>query len=300
MAIWQRLAAMEGADKAGAATDQQQAAHIQIALEQVAHGDLASARQILVEAFGPEAVEAPGLRAPLARQAIVTVKTEATLRTLRLTLADYREPAAVTGLLDQAAESLRGLPEIQISTGPDWLALALPYQSMVELNDLQARAATALSGSAAELALLIVTLKTDQSSLLDEETTFQITSRYTERVDLKQPGIAWEQMARQLEGTAPHALAGIDEAGQAQLAQVQHALWTADAADWRTLADQSRAEYSVELGAKGPARQWLVPAGTDRTMVAEVSSWRYDRLLMSAARVIFVVLLVSFVIWRLA
>jgi hypothetical protein len=84
------------------------------------------------------------------------------------------------------------------------------------------------------------------------------------------------------------------------LAHLQQILWSGDAAAWRDLANASRAEYAVEMPQAGLSRQWVVPAGTTRTMAADSVALRYDRILGICAAGAFALAVIAFVVWRWA
>jgi hypothetical protein len=297
-----RLAALEPSQQAGAGAEQQRAARLQVAAQQVAHGDLQSARCILAETYGQDTAQVSGAAPPLANQAVVAMETRPKQRTIRLTLGDYREPVAVNALLDSAAVELQAVHEAKISYGTDWLEIALPYAQIADLANLQRRLAAALPADP-ELALLATALQSDQTTLEIQETGTRRAALYTERADLEAARKVWEERADRLAAAASVAeeqanKQADDTQPAVQLARLQHILWTADAANWRALAEASRAEYSVHMEQAGLSRAWVVPGGSSRVMTAESSAWRYERLLAVVVASTLLVALAAYVVWR--
>jgi hypothetical protein len=295
-----RLAAIEPSVQIGAGTEQQQATQLQVAAQQIAHGDRESARRTIAEMYGQDAAEVPGAARPLAEQAVLVVTTQPGQRLIRLTLGDFREPVAVAAMLDGAAEAIRGVRGVQVSSATDWLAVTLPYADLAGLTSLEHSIAGALPDDP-ELALLAAMLKTDQTSLLVDEGAYQRGSHYAERADLQAVQDTWEGLAAHIDSAAQAKQpAAQDQGSAAQLARLQEILWSGDAAAWRALTEASRAEYSVEMPQAGLSRQWVVRSGAARSMAADSVVWRYERILAIGAGGGLALALIAFIVWRWA
>jgi hypothetical protein len=301
-----QLATVQTPENAAAAATQQAGARLQAAALQIDAGQLADARRIISDTFGLAVVEPAGLRPPMAGQALLSVDTGPSHRTMRLTLSDYREPAAVKTLVSDAANAVKGVRNVATASGPDWLELDIPYADLSALSSAQREVAAALPGTS-ELALLSAALTADRASLMLEETPYRRTWRYTEQIDLHAAQQTWEKLAARLEAAAQApgaATAGqpgtpsLDGTNAAQLAHIQQALWTADAAAWRSLATASRAEYRLDIPRAGAPRAWVALLNAPRTMTTESAAWRYDRFMLIGGGVVLLALILSFVIWR--
>ncbi len=295
-----RLAAIDPTAQAGAGSEQQQATRLQVAAEQIALGDQESARQTIAAMYGQDAAEVTGAARPLAEQAVLVVQTRPGQRLIRLTLGDFREPVAVEAMLDRAAEAIRDVPGVQVSSATDWLALKLPYTDLANLTGLQHSIGAALPTNP-ELALLAAMLSTDQTSFDVDEKPYQRRSHYVERADLQAVRATWESLADRIDSAAQarqEAAQGQD--ATAQLAQLQTVLWTRDASAWRSLAAASRAEYSIALPQAGLSRQWVVQAGAARIMAADSVALRYERILGIGAGGALALAVIAFVVWRWA
>ena len=295
-----RLAAIEPSAQTGAGAEQQQATRLQVAAQQIAHGDRESARRTIAEMYGQDAAEVPAAARPLAEQAVLVVKTQPGQRLIRLTLGDFRETVAVGAMLDRAAEAIRSVPGVQVSSATDWLAVTLPYADLAGLTSLEQSIAGALPDDP-ELALLAAMLKTDQTSLQVDESAYQRQSDYTERAALQTVRETWEDLADHIDRAAQAKQQAAEGQGAAaQLARLQGILWSGDAAAWRALAEASRAEYSVEMPQAGLSQQWVVQAGVARLMAADSIAWRYERILAIGAGGALALALIAFVVWRWA
>jgi hypothetical protein len=300
-----QLAVVQTPEHAAAAAAQQAATRLQTASRQLDAGQLEDARRIISDTFGLTAIEPPGLRPPIAGQLFLSVDTGPAHRTIRLTLAGYHDPAAAAALVSDAAGVLNGVDDVSATFGPDWLALDIPYRDLAGLSAAQHDLVAALPG-APEMALLEGALTADHASLLLDETTFQRTWRFAEEVDLHATQQAWENLAARLEATAkapqtatPQTVsATVTGDSAAQLAHIQQALWTADAAAWRGLTASSRAEYRLDIPRAGAPRAWVMPAGSARTMTTENRLWRYDRFLLVGGGIVLLAIILSFIIWR--
>jgi hypothetical protein len=294
----ERLSALE---KHSAAPESQAptAARLSLAMQALARGDLPGARQMVTQTYGAAALEVPGARSPLADQAIVTVDTMAGERSIRLTLSGGANPRQVADLLAEAATVANQQITPPVTAGVNWLSIQLPFGSAEELAANSRRLGEILP-AAPELALLHAVLTPDVIAMRSDRTFVRTTWRYLEQIDLTGPMVRWQAIAGQFQGAAarptPPPQAGT---GATDVAQVQYAVWSAEAVAWQNLARQSRVDYTVHLEDGKTSRQWQVPAGTARTLVAEASLWRVETLQWLLIPSILLILIVALAIWRL-
>ncbi len=223
-------------------------------------GDLAHARRIVAAAFGPDAATLPDLPPPAIRQAIVTVETTESVRTLTLQVSDADEQGKGAALLARAAAALAATPGAKVSTDGARLTITLPFTDATGLSARQAALADALPPQP-ELALLAAALRPTHLALESRRSWLFDSKSYVEFADLGSARQTWEAAAERL------AAAGRGGASEGRLAQdprlaaLQRAFWAADAAAWRALAISSRGEYGVALSAGKTVRRWTLPTG---------------------------------------
>jgi hypothetical protein len=269
--------------------------------EAVARGDLSAARQIIQATFGPETADPPGLEPPRASQSVVTVVTSPPIRVITVTLVPLsdQDTQAVAVLLRQAANLLRGQPGVSADARGNRMVITSSFSDTQQLAETQHGLVEALP-DAPELALLASVLAPASISwTADNQQPLYSTQRYFEQVDLQAAWQTWQSLAGRL------AAAGRElEAGQAntsstgELAQARRVLWTADAAAWRALAADSRAEYKTELHGPTVQREWIMPAGASQTLELTASRWHLEHVRWAAIGAGLLLLLLAAAIWR--
>ncbi|HEX9116173.1 MAG TPA: hypothetical protein VGA61_08905 [Anaerolineae bacterium] len=331
-----KLAALEPASRASTAAEEQKAARLALAAQQISRGSFETARQIVTESYGRDAVDIPALAAPLARQMLASVQTTVTVgasstgmagplggqRKITLTFVDSRDPAGLLMLIAQVGEAWRPVGQATFTSGSDWLAASFNFADDRSLGEIQTRLARLLPADA-ELALLESVLSPEMLSLRTGQDQFQRSRRYLESVDLVAVSDAWQSRASEIRqagkrlaarptaaatlsgaaataaGTATPAPTTPQDAEAVDLGQVQLALWGANAQSWESLAGHSYARYTVSFGNESVSREWQVPAGMRRDLDAQTASWRSERLAILAAFGLLGVLLVAYAVWRI-
>ncbi len=279
-----------------------QAAALAQAIRAVEAGDLAVARALIAEAFGPLAVTLPDAPPPLIGHARATVASTPDRRVITLRLGPAGDAAGLAPLLAEVAAAVG--PFAQVEAGADSLTITLAG-TPAQWREVQTRLEASLPATP-ELALLASILQPAALSWESTAETFRFTERYVELVSLTPAVAAWEaqaarieQLARTRAGAADGLPAWLDAAPREQLAGVQRALWAADAAAWRALTQGSGATYQVILGLRGEERQWAVDAGAARQLTAEAVAWREDRLAWAAGGAVLLLILLALGVWRL-
>lgn len=272
--------------------------------------DLASARQLLQETFGPEVLALPDARPPSVTQVLLTIATRPAGRQISLNLVDADQGRSAAELIRETAEALqRVAPVLSAGTG---LTVTLAYTDPAELVAAQARLAAALP-RLPELALVSSALTSRRLGWPEEANLVARTSRYEERVDLASCAAAWNAEADKLEAAAADAAGSGD-----RLDALRASLWRADGRAWRDLAALSRVTYLVALQERGAGpewlqarvhqlyregsveREWIVRAGETRQLEAAILGWRYDRLAMAAGAALLLAALAAGLIWLVA
>ena len=305
-----RLRAIAAGQAAPSVEQQTQQNAVTLAESAVASGDLADARRLLTEAFGPQVLEVSGSRPPAITQALLYVRSRPDGRQLSLQLVDDDQGRSAGEMIGATAEAMRGLAPVTSSGSA--LTVTLAYTDPAALVAAQGRLAAALPKQP-ELALLVSALTTRRLAWPEEAGLVARTSRYEERVDLSRAMSTWESQARTLETAADEA-----ERSDEPLGRLQSALWRADARAWRDLGALSRATYQVELREQGAGpewlqarvhlfyregnvgREWVVRAGETRQLEAAVLGWRYDRLALAAGAALMVTVLTLGLLWLVA
>lgn len=275
-----------------------QAAALAEAVRAVEAGDLPAARALIAAMFGPDAATLPDAPPPAFSYARGEVDSRPDRRVIALRLGAAADVAA----LAEAAAALAPLAPVRAGADSVTITLELPP---AQWPQAQARLAAAMP-PAPELALLADILRSGAVTWETPDETFRFTEHYVESVDLMSTAAAWEARAARIEelartrAGAPDGLPAWLDAGQReQLAGVQRALWTADAAAWRSLAAGSGATYRVVLGLRGQERLWAVDAGTARLLDASAAVWREDRLAWAAGGAALLVALLALGVWLL-
>ncbi len=272
---------------------QAQLAALALAETALAQGDHDGARQLLLAAFGPEAVTAAGGPAPRIAQALVTVVTSPAGRSFEARLAG--ETGKTQAVLAEAGLALA--QAVPAAVAGDRLSITLPYTRPTQLLAAQERAAEALA-PIPELALLAAALRPAELSWQTVAGPFLISERYVESVDLTSARDTALARAARLTADAAAASAAEGTSVEARLARAQGSLWAADALAWRLLAERSRATYRVTLTTADVTRAWELTTDDALSLVAEARAWRYDRLAWLAAGMALLLGLMAGVVWR--
>lgn len=289
--------------------DAQQRA-LTLAAAAVAAGDLAGARGLIQEAFGPEALELPNARPPAITQSLVSIRSRRDSRDISLHLIDGAVSGSAAMLIQDTAASLRRVAPV-LAAG-NALTVTLAYTDPVAMLAAQHKLAAALP-RLPELALLSSALTSRRLAWPEDAGLLTRTSRYEERVDLSRSVAVWDAEAGKL-GAAAGRAAQSNEA----LDGVRAALWQADARAWRDLGPLSRATYTVELQEQGAGpewlqarvhqfylegsigREWLIRAGETRQVEAAVLGWRYDRVALAAGAAGLLAVLAVVLLWSVS
>ena len=262
-----RVAALNAASGTASPEALANAATLVQATEALERGDLSTARRLVKDAFGAEAVTLAGAPPPSALQATVTITTTRTERKYSLRLGGG-DPAAIIALLTQAASALSALPAVRAATANDQLTLTLPYTDSMALVTLQSRLAAALPPEP-ELALLVAALSPRRLEWDTQSGLLRPSVRYVEHVDLGPAWQIWEAQASRLDtASVIHSMA---EPANEKLDRLQRAFWADDATAWRKLAAQSRGNYWAELAGSEKGSHWEASAGDTRVLEAETS-----------------------------
>jgi len=309
---------------ASAATDEEKTARLSLALQQLARGDVATAREIVVETFGQDAIDMAPLRAPLAGQVVVTVETQTTgpsgpatgstdaplagRRSIWLLLADSQDAAGVQALIQQVVRAWQPLQGVQVTSGSDWLAGSFGFQADRSLADTQSQLSKLLP-DLPELELLRAVLDPEMVSLREGSDRFETTLRYAEAANLAPAAAAWQDRAAQVRAASqrlttptptPASSTAAASVEQTELGQVQAAVWDANADAWEKLAGESFVQYQADLAGPGTVREWQVPAGGRRLLESVDQHLIVGPVLLIVTVAILTVLLLAFVIWRLS
>jgi hypothetical protein len=306
-----RLRAIAAGQAAPSAEQETQQRALILAEAAVASGDLADARRVLIEAFGPQVLEIPGAGRPAITQALLTVRSRPDGRDFSVRLVDGDNGRSAGEMVKATAGALAGIAPVTYSTRG--LTVTLAYSDPAALVAAQGRLAAALP-KRPELALIEAALATRRLAWPEQASLVARTSRYEERVDLSRAVAAWEDQARTLEAAAGDAEQSPDQ----PLGRLQAAIWRGDARAWRDLGALSRATYQVHLREQGAGpewllahvhrfyqegtldREWVVRAGETRQLEAAVLGWRYDRLALAAGAALLVAALTLGLLWTIA
>ena len=289
-----RVAALNATGQAAPPEALAQAATLERATEALVRGDLAAARRLAAEAYGPAAITLAGAPPPCANQAAVTVRTAPGERSISLRLTGG-DPAAISALLADAAATLAALPPAHAMMSGDQITITVPFADSRELMTAQARLAAALPPEP-ELALLAAALLPRRVAWEKRSTLLGSSKRYVEHIDLGPAWRAWEARASQLEAASLENSAPGDE--NPKLARLQRAFWADDAAAWRKLAAESQSNYQAALAATEPERHWEAAGGDTRLLEAETRSLTLTQIALLAG--VAACLLVSLVLTALA
>ncbi len=196
-----RLAALAAGQYASTSAQVAQQQALALAEAAVTAGDLAGARHLLAEAYGPEVLQVTNARPPLVTQSIVHVKSRPAGREISLRLVGGSAGSA-TGLVEETAAALRRVAPV--TSAADTLTVTLAYTDPAALIAAQGRLAAALP-HLPELALLSSALSTRRLAWPEQANLVSRTSRYEERVDLTPSVAAWDAEAAKLEAAAVEA-----------------------------------------------------------------------------------------------
>jgi hypothetical protein len=275
---------------------------LRLAQSAAAAGDIDGAREIVTEAFGPDALALPGARPPRVTQSLLRVSNARGQRALSVHFVDARRGEAATEIAQETAGAVANRAAV-VTAGPA-LTITLGYNDTASLLATQDRLVAALP-DLPELALLKAALTTRHLDWPLLERPVTIESGYQERVDLGPAVRAWDAEAEKLEAGAREA-----EATGQPLDQVRAAVWRSDARLWRDLSALSRAVYTVRVAEAraGPdwivarahqfyqegslRREWSIRPGETRQLEAAILGWRWDRLALAAALAVLLVVIV--------
>lgn len=208
------------------------------------------------------------------------------------------QPVAV--LLQMAAGALRGQSGVTAGAGGNRLVITIPFANSGQLAEAHRRLASVLP-DVPELALLASVLAPAGISWAADDHPLRPTQRYAEKVDLRPAWEAWKGQADRLDAASRELEAKTPRTSPAnELARAQRALWAADAATWRALAADSRAEYRTEIREPAAHREWTVPAGSAQALELAASRWQPDHLRLAAVGAGLLLLSIAIAFWRWA
>ena len=294
----QHLARVAALNATGSTASQEalaQATTLVRATEALERGDLSTARRLVADRFGAAVVTLATAPPPRANHAAVTVTTSLGERRINLRLAGG-DPAMVSKLLADAAATLIVSPPARAVASGGQITITLPFTGSQELTAAQARLAAALPDDP-ELALLAAALLPRRLTWERRTALLGSSERYVEQIDLGPAWQAWETRASQLEAASLGNSAAAAE--NPNLALLQRAFWTADAAAWRKLAAESQGNYQAQLTAMEPKKNWEAAAGATRLLEAEARGLNPTQIALLAGVAVFLVLLLALAGWLL-